>query len=446
MKQEKSQNIIKISEIDANRFNLIFLCALIVLSLVGMVLNIVGVFPYSKAIFIPSIASFVVISLIPIIIYIIHDKIKKLDHSVLVHPVYKYVLLIVTYIGILILCVMMSFHAVLLMAIPPLIVSQYYYNRRDSYIVLILSVILVPIAVYGGFLFGIPDRNMIKGMITDEEAMILANRLEILTVKRTGEIFLHYVVPRVLTLLSVVFLGNAIARRNTKMLDTEASLSKEVEHEMERINTLQSNVIEELASVIESRDTDTGEHVQRTKTYAKMIAKKLKEVDKFKDKIDDEKIDRIVKAAPLHDIGKIVVSDTILLKPGRLTPEEFEKMKIHTTKGGEMVTNFFVKFDDIDFYHEAYNIAKYHHEKWDGSGYPEGLKEEDIPLEARIMAIADVFDALVSKRVYKDAVSSEEAFSVIVRDAGRHFDPDIVKALIEIKDDFINYSLTKIEK
>ena len=443
-KEQKNNDIIKISEIDANRFNLIFLFALIFLSLVGMVLNIVGIFPYSKSIFIPSIALFIIVALIPIVIYIIHDKIKKLDHSILVHPIYKYVLIGVTYVGILILCVMMSFHAVLLMAIPPLILSQYYYNRRDTYVLLVLSIILVPIAVYGGFLFGIPDRNMIKGMLTDEEAMVLANRISILTKQRALEIFLHYVLPRVLTLMSVVFLGNAIAKRNTKMLDTEASLSREVKHEMERINELQTNVIEELASVIESRDTDTGEHVQRTKTYAKMIATKLKDTEKFKDQIDDDKIDRIAKAAPLHDIGKIVVSDTILLKPGRLTPEEFDKMKTHTTKGGEMVTNFFLKFDDIDFYQEAYNIAIAHHEKWDGSGYPKGLKAEDIPIEARIMAIADVFDALVSKRVYKDSISPEEAFDVIVRDAGRHFDPDMVNALIEIKEEFINYSKTKL--
>lgn len=443
-KEQKNNDIIKISEIDANRFNLIFLFALIFLSLVGMILNIVGIFPYSKSIFIPSIALFIIVALIPIVIYIIHDKIKKLDHSVLVHPIYKYVLIGVTYVGILILCVMMSFHAVLLMAIPPLILSQYYYNRRDTYVLLVLSIILVPIAVYGGFLFGIPDRNMIKGMLTDEEAMVLANRISILTKQRALEIFLHYVLPRVLTLMSVVFLGNAITKRNTKMLDTEASLSREVKHEMERINELQTNVIEELASVIESRDTDTGEHVQRTKTYAKMIATKLKDTEKFKDQIDDDKIDRIAKAAPLHDIGKIVVSDTILLKPGRLTPEEFDKMKTHTTKGGEMVTNFFLKFDDIDFYQEAYNIAIAHHEKWDGSGYPKGLKAEDIPIEARIMAIADVFDALVSKRVYKDSISPEEAFDVIVRDAGRHFDPDMVNALIEIKEEFINYSKTKL--
>lgn len=443
-KEQKNNDIIKISKIDANRFNLIFLFALIFLSLVGMILNIVGIFPYSKSIFIPSIALFIIVALIPIVIYIIHDKIKKLDHSILVHPIYKYVLIGVTYVGILILCVMMSFHAVLLMAIPPLILSQYYYNRRDTYVLLVLSIILVPIAVYGGFLFGIPDRNMIKGMLTDEEAMVLANRISILTKQRALEIFLHYVLPRVLTLMSVVFLGNAITKRNTKMLDTEASLSREVKHEMERINELQTNVIEELASVIESRDTDTGEHVQRTKTYAKMIATKLKDTEKFKDQIDDDKIDRIAKAAPLHDIGKIVVSDTILLKPGRLTPEEFDKMKTHTTKGGEMVTNFFLKFDDIDFYQEAYNIAIAHHEKWDGSGYPKGLKAEDIPIEARIMAIADVFDALVSKRVYKDSISPEEAFDVIVRDAGRHFDPDMVNALIDIKEEFINYSKTKL--
>ena len=119
-KEQKNNDIIKISEIDANRFNLIFLFALIFLSLVGMILNIVGIFPYSKSIFIPSIALFIIVALIPIVIYIIHDKIKKLDHSVLVHPIYKYVLIGVTYVGILILCVMMSFHAVLLMAIPPL--------------------------------------------------------------------------------------------------------------------------------------------------------------------------------------------------------------------------------------------------------------------------------------------------------------------------------------
>ena len=140
------------------------------------------------------------------------------------------------------------------------------------------------------------------------------------------------------------------------------------------------------------------------------------------------------------DIGKIAVSDTILLKPGKLTDEEFDKMKVHSVKGGEMVKNFFKTFDDHDFYEEAYAIATYHHEKWDGSGYPDGLKGEEIPLAARIMAIADVFDALVSKRVYKEPIPAEEAFDVIVKEAGHHFDPEMINIIKTIKDEFIEAS------
>ena len=134
------------------------------------------------------------------------------------------------------------------------------------------------------------------------------------------------------------------------------------------------------------------------------------------------------------------MSDTILLKPGRLTPEEFDKMKTHTTKGGEMVKKFFEVFTEENFFEDAYAIAMYHHEKWDGTGYPEGLKHEDIPLCARIMAIADVFDALVSKRVYKDAFPVEEAFNIIVEEGGSHFDPELIEALQSVKDEFIEAS------
>ena len=146
---------------------------------------------------------------------------------------------------------------------------------------------------------------------------------------------------------------------------------------------------------------------------------------------------KMESAAALHDIGNIAVSDTILLKPGRLTPEEFDKMKIHTTKGGELVKEFFTHFKEEHFYEDAYDIAMYHHEKWDGTGYPTGLKGEEIPLAARIMAVADVFDALTSKRVYKDAMSPEQAFDIIFKEAGTHFDPELVEVLKTIKDEFI---------
>ena len=140
----------------------------------------------------------------------------------------------------------------------------------------------------------------------------------------------------------------------------------------------------------------------------------------------------------MHDIGKIAVSDAILLKPGKLTNEEFKAMQSHTVKGGEMVKTFFETLEDDAFLEEAYAIAKYHHEKWDGSGYPDHLAGEDIPLPARIMAIADVYDALTSKRVYKEPMDAEEAFDIIVSEASHHFDPDMVNAIVSIKDQFVS--------
>ena len=225
------------------------------------------------------------------------------------------------------------------------------------------------------------------------------------------------------------------------MLDEQAKLASEVNKSIERQNKLQEAVIDELASVIETRDIGTGEHVKRTKKYVEIICRALAKDEKYKNILTPSKINRIVAAAPLHDIGKIAVSDTILLKPGKLTNDEFEKMKVHTSKGGEMVQAFFNNFNDGAFYNEAYEIAMYHHEKWDGKGYPKGLSKEDIPLAARIMAIADVYDALVSKRVYKDPMDKEEAFDLIISEAGKHFDPEIINALSSIKTEFINASM-----
>ena len=139
----------------------------------------------------------------------------------------------------------------------------------------------------------------------------------------------------------------------------------------------------------------------------------------------------------IHDVGKIAVPDYILLKPDKLTDEEFEKIKLHAQKGGEMIKGIFSNFADEELLEQAYNIAIAHHEKWNGKGYPKGLCGEDIPLEARLMAIADVFDALVSDRVYKKAIPPEEAFNIIISGAGNHFDPDIIEILVSIKDDFI---------
>ena len=148
-------------------------------------------------------------------------------------------------------------------------------------------------------------------------------------------------------------------------------------------------------------------------------------------------------SAMLHDVGKIKISDVILNKPGRFTPEEYEIMKKHAPYGGEIVKDILGKNADEELLQITSSVARYHHEKWDGSGYPEGLKGEEIPLCARIMAVADVFDALVSKRVYKDAMMMDKAFQILERDAGRHFDPEIVEVFVKLREEVEKYVAEK---
>ena len=200
-----------------------------------------------------------------------------------------------------------------------------------------------------------------------------------------------------------------------------------------KISRIQRHTVSGLANLIESRDTETGLHVVRTSAYAKALAQCAREDGVYTDKIDDHFIDLLYALAPMHDVGKILVSDTILKKPGRLTPEEFEEIKKHAEYGGTVVRQILSDITDEEYVEFASNIATYHHEKWNGSGYPKGLKGEDIPLEARIMAFADVFDALVSKRCYKEPVDVEVAFHIINKDAGAHFDPELTKVFIKHK-------------
>ena len=188
-----------------------------------------------------------------------------------------------------------------------------------------------------------------------------------------------------------------------------------------------------MANLIESRDEDTGEHVMRTSWFVNALARELAKDSPYKDQLTEEYLDNLWKAAPLHDIGKIKVSDTILCKPGRLTKEEFEIMKTHAAEGGKIVYETMQNIEEQDYVEIAHDVAKYHHEKWDGSGYPEGLSGQNIPLCARIMAVADVFDALTSKRCYKDAMSVEEAYKIIKESSGSHFDPVVAEAFVKLR-------------
>lgn len=200
---------------------------------------------------------------------------------------------------------------------------------------------------------------------------------------------------------------------------------------------MQDNIILGMANLIENRDGDTGEHIKRTSQYVEMLAKKAKEIGVYSDILTDEYIVLLVKAAPMHDVGKISVPDRILQKPGRLTEEEFEQMKQHAPEGGRIVREVFRDVEDEQYIEIASQVAAYHHEKWDGSGYTAGLSGEDIPLSARIMAIADVFDALVSKRCYKDAMPYDKAFQIIEESAGSHFDPQLAEIFLGMREEIL---------
>ena len=214
-------------------------------------------------------------------------------------------------------------------------------------------------------------------------------------------------------------------------------LEQEVANRTRAVAELQDATIRAMASLAETRDNETGNHIRRTQLYVETLARHLQHHPRFKEELTDAAIETIFKSAPLHDIGKVGIPDRILLKPGKLTPEEFEIMKTHTTLGRDAIIAAETgTTQDNPFFRYAKEIAYSHQEKWDGSGYPEGLVGNTIPLSARLMAVADVYDALISERVYKPAYSHEQAVAIIRDGRGSHFDPDMVDAFLTLSEEF----------
>lgn len=232
---------------------------------------------------------------------------------------------------------------------------------------------------------------------------------------------------------------------NNVLRDNELRLEQKVQERtaelMQRTHEnelIKDTTIVALSSLAETRDNETGNHIRRTQNYIRALAQQLKDHSRFRHFLTDENITLLYKIAPLHDVGKVGIPDSILHKPGRLTEDEFEVMKTHATLGGNAFASAVAGLDiSSTFLEAACQIAMSHHEKWDGSGYPAGLKGEDIPIPARLMALADVYDAMSCKRVYKSAIGHEEVTSVILEGRGKHFDPDVVDAFMTIQHHFI---------
>jgi putative two-component system response regulator len=219
-------------------------------------------------------------------------------------------------------------------------------------------------------------------------------------------------------------------------------LAAEVERRTSELQAIQEVTILALASLAESRDNETGNHIRRTQAYVRLLAQHLRRHPRFRDVLTEPVVNLIFKSAPLHDIGKVGIADSILLKPGRLTPEEFEAMKAHTTIGRDAIERAEQALGmPVEFLRFAKEMAYSHQEKWDGSGYPQGIAGDDIPISARLMAVADVYDALSSRRVYKPAMPHAEASAIICQGRGSHFDPDMVDAFVALEEDFRSISV-----
>lgn len=226
------------------------------------------------------------------------------------------------------------------------------------------------------------------------------------------------------------FVLNVMRSRISRILeldDLRKNLAEKLDERTQHISQIQQMMVLGMATMVESRDNSTGGHIKRTSMVVETFARKLSALSYG---LSRSFLKKVIRAAPMHDLGKITVDDRILRKQGKFTDDEYEEMKNHSREGARIVKQILEGVEEEEFVKIAVNIAHYHHEKWDGTGYPTGIAGEDIPVEARIMALADVFDALVSKRCYKDAFSYDKAFGIIEESLGSHFDPELGRIFI----------------
>jgi putative two-component system response regulator len=264
--------------------------------------------------------------------------------------------------------------------------------------------------------------------ITDEQMGFSLGAADYITKPVSAPI----VLARIKTQLSMKRVHDFLRDQNT-------FLESEVTRRTAEVAALQDVTIHTMASLAETRDNETGNHIRRTSWYVKALAERLRHHPRFSHFLDDKTIELLFKSAPLHDIGKVGIPDRILLKPGRFTPDEMEIMKTHTTLGRDAIVAAERELGiEVDFLKYAKEIAYGHQEKWDGSGYPEGLAGDAIPISARLMALADVYDALISRRVYKDGMTHEQAVAIIAEGRGTHFDPDVADAFLDIQRQFVD--------
>lgn len=321
------------------------------------------------------------------------------------NPRLKFVYIVLTNLFLFVIESTLSFHVIVVYAYP-IAIASLYFSKRVTMFGLVLTTLVSIAGQFSGFFMNcVPDQNF-------------------LVMKR---LVLFSVLPRTLCLCSFGYLIYFISERTTRLLDHQIN-------DMARIKELNKDMVLGFANLVESRDESTGGHVKRTSRYVELLARELEKRGIYKDIVNAEFITNLVSAAPMHDIGKMSIPDHILQKPGKLTDEEYAIMKTHAENGGRIIKQTFSHIGDDNYRQMVYEVARYHHEKWNGKGYPEGRSKQEIPLAARIMAVADVFDAVSQKRCYREAIPVEECFNIIEKGSGSDFEPQLVDAFLGMKD------------
>ncbi len=387
--------IVRQNEAEANKTVANVLVITLAIFTLILILNLLHVFIIDQAVMLTAYAISAALLLAPKILNHIFDPST---------PWLKNIYIIFVNLFLLVLETTLSFHAVLVYAFP-IALAGIYFSKKTTFYGLILTVIISIIGQFCGFFAEfVPDQNF-------------------LVMKR---LLLFSILPRMLTLFSFGFLLYFLSVRTTKLLDRQIN-------DTSKIRELNKDMVLGFANLVENRDESTGGHVKRTSSYVELLAKELLKRGIYSDTINDEFVTNLTNAAPMHDIGKMSIPDHILQKPGKLTDEEYAIMKSHAENGGRIIKQTFSHIGDDNYRQMVYEVARYHHEKWNGKGYPEGRSKKEIPLAARIMAIADVFDAISQKRCYRDAIPLEECFSIIKKGRGTDFEPELVEVFLGMK-------------
>lgn len=362
-------------------------------------MNVVGIFIIDSQVMLLAYVLGSVALLIPSLL------VKCIDYNA---KYFKYFNVICATLFIFVISITLTYHVVVVY-VYPIALASLYFSRRMNIIATLLSVIVTVVGQLVSFYW---------------------NPLQDLNFPTLRENVIFGIVPRTIMLIATSAIFTMLAERTATLLRKLSGAVKE-------ISTYQHEMITGFATLMEKRDDDTGEHIRRTSKYVELVAREMAARGYYKEILTEEYINNLLLAAPMHDIGKISIPDSILQKPGKLTEEEYAIMQLHAPNGGKIIKETFGHIQNVEYHDMAYDVANYHHEKWNGEGYPEGLKEMEIPLSARIMAIADVFDALSEDRCYRSAMAFDECFAIIAEGRGSSFEPLIVDVFLDIKDKVI---------